>query len=56
MLPRQGASFGVRRGGRRDFAGVETIAAINDFVRGALKSYPNLSERMVRMVLVHWGS
>jgi NADH:ubiquinone reductase (H+-translocating) len=46
-------AFVVAGGG---FAGVETIAAINDFVRGALKSYPNLSERMVRMILVHSGA
>jgi NADH:ubiquinone reductase (H+-translocating) len=46
-------AFVVAGGG---FAGVETIAAINDFVRGAVKSYPNLSERMIRMVLVHSGS
>ncbi len=37
------------------FAGVETIAAINDFVREALCFYPNLTEDMVRMVLVHPG-
>jgi NADH:ubiquinone reductase (H+-translocating) len=34
------------------FAGVETIAALNDFVRDALKFYPHLSEDMVRVVLV----
>ena len=37
------------------FAGVETIAGINDFVLGALRSYPHLNEGMVRMVLVHAG-
>ncbi len=37
------------------FAGVETIAAINDFVREALRFYPNLTEDMVRMVLAHPG-
>jgi NADH dehydrogenase len=45
-------TFVVAGGG---FAGVETIAGINDFVRGALKSYPDLHENMVRMVLVHPG-
>jgi NADH dehydrogenase len=38
------------------FAGVETIAAINDFVRQSLKFYPNLTSSALRMVLVHPGS
>jgi NADH dehydrogenase len=46
-------TFVVAGGG---FAGVETMAGINDFVRGALRSYPILDESMVRMVLVHPGS
>lgn len=37
------------------FAGVETLAGINDFVRGALRYYPNLTQQHVRMVLVHPG-
>jgi NADH dehydrogenase len=37
------------------FAGVETIAAMNDFVRDAVQFYPQLSREMVRMVLVHPG-
>lgn len=37
------------------FAGVETIASINDFVREALRFYPHLSDTDVRMVLVHSG-
>jgi NADH dehydrogenase len=37
------------------FAGVETIAGINDFVRDALAFYPNLSEDRLRMILVHPG-
>src|SRR5205814_9568246 len=37
------------------FAGVETVAALNDFVRDALPFYPNLSEGMLRVVLVHSG-
>jgi len=45
-------TFVVAGGG---FAGVETIAGINDFVRGALKTYPNLREDMLRVVLVHPG-
>jgi NADH dehydrogenase len=46
-------TFVVAGGG---FAGVETVAAINDFVREALKFYPNLKEEMVRVVLVHPGA
>lgn len=38
------------------FAGVETIAALNDFAREALVFYPRLREQDVRMVLVHSGS
>lgn len=38
------------------FAGVETIAAVNDFVREALRFYRNLREEQVRMVLVHSGA
>ena len=45
-------TFVVAGGG---FAGVETIAGINDFVRGALRSYSNLTEDMLRIVLVHSG-
>ncbi len=37
------------------FAGVETIAAVNDFVREALEFYPGLSEDLLRIVLVHDG-
>jgi NADH dehydrogenase len=37
------------------FAGVETIAGINDFLREALECYPNLSAEMLRLVLVHPG-
>lgn len=37
------------------FAGVETIGALNDFAREALRFYPNLSEQDLRMVLVHSG-
>src|SRR5207237_6635736 len=46
-------SFVVAGGG---FAGVETVAALNDFVREALPFYPNLSKDMLRVMLVHSGS
>ncbi len=45
-------NFVVAGGG---FAGVETMAGINDFVREALHFYPHLTEDMIRMVLVHAG-
>ena len=45
-------TFVVAGGG---FAGVETVAGINDFVRRALHSYPHLSEDMVRVMLIHSG-
>ena len=38
------------------FAGVETIASMNDFLRSAIRFYPHLSEEMLRIVLVHPGS
>ncbi len=37
------------------FAGVETIASINDFLREALPFYAHLKEEMLRIVLVHPG-
>jgi NADH dehydrogenase len=43
-------NFVVAGGG---FAGVETIAAVNDFLREAVKFYPHLREDMLRLVLVH---
>jgi NADH dehydrogenase len=45
-------SFVVAGGG---FAGVETVASVNDFVREALEAYPLLNEEMIRIVLVHPG-
>jgi len=45
-------TFVVAGGG---FAGVETIAGINDFVREAVGFYSNLREDMLRVVLVHPG-
>jgi NADH dehydrogenase len=52
-LREQLLTFVVAGGG---FAGVETAASINDFVREALPFYPNLSEDQVRIVLVHSGN
>ncbi len=45
-------TFVVAGGG---FAGVETVAGVNDFVREALEFYPNLTEADLRVVLVHDG-
>ena len=59
------ADFECAVGARRDllgvvvagggFAGVETVAAVNDFLRGALRSYAHLTEDLIRIVLVHPG-
>lgn len=38
------------------FAGVETIAGVNDFLREAIAFYPHLEEMHVRTVLVHPGA
>ncbi len=46
-------TFVVAGGG---FAGVETVGALNDFVRDVLPSYSHLSENMLRVVLVHAGA
>lgn len=46
-------TFVVAGGG---FAGVETVAGINDFIRRALRSYPHLSEDMVRVMLIDSGA
>lgn len=45
-------TFVVAGGG---FAGVETLAELNDFVLGARRFYPNVRQEDVRMVLVHSG-
>src|SRR6201997_3619556 len=45
-------TFVVAGGG---FAGVETIAGINDFVREAVRFYSNLGEDMLRVLLIHPG-
>lgn len=38
------------------FAGVETIAAVNDFLREAVPFYSHLTEGLLRVVLVHPGA
>jgi NADH dehydrogenase len=38
------------------FAGVETLAAVNDFVRDAIRFYPRINRNRIRMVLIHSGS
>jgi NADH dehydrogenase len=45
-------TFVVAGGG---FAGVETAAALNDFVRESLRFYPALTQDRIRIVLVHAG-
>lgn len=45
-------NFVVAGGG---FAGVETIAGINDFLREAVRFYPHLNSSQLRVVLVHAG-
>ncbi len=45
-------TFVVAGGG---FAGVETVAAINDFVRRAVRSYPHLTGDLLRVILIHSG-
>ena len=45
-------TFVVAGGG---FAGVETVAALNDFARQAIRYYSNLREDMLRVILVHPG-
>lgn len=37
------------------FAGVETLAALSDFVRGSARFYPHIDTERIRMVLVHSG-
>src|SRR6266478_5371586 len=46
-------TFVVAGGG---FAGVETVGALNDFVREATDSYPKLNPDWIRVLLVHPGS
>lgn len=51
-IRRQLLTFVVAGGG---FAGVETLAELNDFVRGAERFYPHVAPEEVRMVLIHSG-
>lgn len=37
------------------FAGAETVAAVNDFLRESIQLYPHLAADMLRVVLVHPG-
>jgi NADH dehydrogenase len=50
VIRRNMLSFVVAGGG---FAGAETVGALNDFVREAVRYYPKLTEKDVRIVLVH---
>jgi NADH:ubiquinone reductase (H+-translocating) len=50
--PERLLTFVVAGGG---FAGVETMGALSDFVRDAIRFYPRLQSHAVRMVLVHSG-
>ncbi len=45
-------TFTVAGGG---FAGVETVAAVHDFIHGILPNYRNLKSADIRIVLVHSG-
>jgi len=47
-----GLTFVVAGGG---FAGVETIAGMNDFLHDAVRFYPHLKREHLRLVLVHSG-
>jgi NADH:ubiquinone reductase (H+-translocating) len=38
------------------FAGVETVAAMYDFLRSAIRSYSNLHRLLLRVVLIHSGA
>ena len=49
---RRSLTFVTAGGG---FAGAETTGAINDFVREAVRYYPDLSEELIRVVIVHPG-
>jgi NADH dehydrogenase len=37
------------------FAGIETIAAVNDFLRESLRFYPRIKPELLRLVVVHPG-
>jgi NADH dehydrogenase len=52
VIRRRLLTFVVAGGG---FAGVETIGAMNDFLRDAIRFYPRLDPKLLRVVLVHPG-
>ena len=52
-LRRQLLTFVTAGGG---FSGTETTGAVNDFVRDAVRYYPQLSEQLIRVVVVHPGN
>jgi NADH dehydrogenase len=47
---RRAMTFVVAGGG---FAGIETVGAMNDFLRDTIRYYPELDPAMLRVVLVH---
>jgi NADH:ubiquinone reductase (H+-translocating) len=49
---RQLLTFVTAGGG---FSGTETTGAINDFVRETMRYYPDLSEELIRVVVIHPG-
>jgi NADH dehydrogenase len=50
---RQLLTFVTAGGG---FSGTETTGAVNDFVRETVRYYPQLSEQLIRVVVVHPGN
>jgi NADH dehydrogenase len=50
---RQLLTFVTAGGG---FSGIETTGALNDFVRDAVRYYPELNEDLIRIVVVHPGN
>jgi len=53
-LPERRALLSVAVAGA-GFAGVETLASINDFLRNSLRYYPNLSPQDLKLTLIHPG-
>lgn len=47
---RQLLTFVIAGGG---FAGVETTGAVNDFIRETARYYPSITEKDIRVVLIH---